>query len=153
MQPASARTPAGQTFEDVAPDSTFYLFVERMATRGIIGGYDCGGPGEPCGPDTKPYFRTGANATRGQIAKIVANSAGLTGTPTGQTFEDVSPSSTFYLWIERLAAQGVMGGYQCGGPGEACGVDNKPYFRPGNNATRGQTSKIVANTFFPECAQ
>jgi len=28
---------------------------------------------------------------------------------------------------------------------------NLPYFRPNNNATRGQTSKIVSNTFFPDC--
>ena len=28
---------------------------------------------------------------------------------------------------------------------------NLPYFRPGNNATRGQASKIVSNTFFPGC--
>jgi len=28
---------------------------------------------------------------------------------------------------------------------------NRPYFRPNNNATRGQTSKIVSNTFFPDC--
>ena len=25
------------------------------------------------------------------------------------------------------------------------------YFRPCNNSTRGQTTKIVANTFFPNC--
>ncbi len=28
---------------------------------------------------------------------------------------------------------------------------NLPYFRPNANATRGQTSKIVGNTFFPDC--
>ncbi len=47
---------------------------------------------------------------------------------------------------EAQKAQGVSsnaGG--CVPPG------NKPYFIPGNNATRGQTSKIVANAFFPNC--
>jgi hypothetical protein len=30
-------------------------------------------------------------------------------------------------------------------------VGNLPYFRPANNATRGQVAKIVSNSFFPEC--
>jgi hypothetical protein len=142
---------SGQSFEDVAPGSTFYDYVERMASRGIIGGYPCGRTGEPCGSSNKPYFRPNANATRGQISKIVSEAKGYSQMPTAQTFEDVPPTSAFYLWIERLASRGIMGGYACGGPGEPCGTANRPYFRPGNNATRGQTSKIVANTFFPGC--
>ena len=116
-----------------------------------MGGYNCGGVGEPCGTDNKPYFRPNANATRGQLAKIVASAKGINTTPTGQRYADVESTSTFYVWIERLSALGVMGGYPCGGLGEPCGAGNKPYFRPNNNVTRGQASKIVANTFFPEC--
>jgi photosystem II stability/assembly factor-like uncharacterized protein len=142
---------AGQTFEDVEPDNTFYVYVERMAGRGIIGGYTCGGMGEPCGAGNKPYFRPNANATRGQISKIVSEAKGYSDPQAGQTFEDVAVGSTFHLWIERLASRGIMGGYACGGTGEPCGTGNKPYFRPNANATRGQTSKIVANTFFPGC--
>jgi hypothetical protein len=140
----------GQTFEDVEPDNAFYVYVERMAGRGIIGGYPCGGVSEPCGSG-KPYFRPNANATRGQISKIVSEAKGYTDPQTGQTFEDVAEGSTFHLWIERLASRGIMGGYTCGGAGEPCGTGNKPYFRPNARATRGQTSKIVANTFFPGC--
>jgi hypothetical protein len=141
---------SGQTFEDVSPTHTFYQFIERMASRGIIGGYACGGVSEPCGSG-KPYFRPSANATRGQISKIVSEAKGYKDVPEGQTFEDVPASSTFYVWIERLASRGVMSGYPCGGPGEPCKSGNKPYFRPNANATRGQTSKIVANTFYPDC--
>jgi len=143
--------PTVRSFEDVPSGSTFYVFIERLYARGIIGGYPCGAPGEPCGPSNLPYFRPSSNATRGQISKIVSNTAGYDDTPPGQTFEDVPPSNPFYLWIERLASRGIMGGYPCGGPGEPCGPQYKPYFRWGNNATRGQTSKIVANTFFPNC--
>jgi hypothetical protein len=142
---------SGQTFEDVPPTNAFYEHIERMAARGIIGGYPCGGPGEPCGTGNKPYFRPNANATRGQISKIVSQAKGYTNSVSGQTFEDVSPTNSFYLYVERLASRGIMGGYPCGGAGEPCGVGNRPYFRPGNNATRGQTSKIVSNTFFPNC--
>ncbi|HYP39427.1 MAG TPA: S-layer homology domain-containing protein [Chloroflexia bacterium] len=140
-----------QTFQDVLPGSTFYAFIERMASRGIIGGYPCGGTGEPCGVSNKPYFRPNANATRGQISKIVSNARGYNDPPGSQIFEDVPPGSAFYDWVQRLALRGIMGGYPCGGPGEPCGSSNRPYFRPNNNATRGQVSKIVANTFFPGC--
>ena len=30
-------------------------------------------------------------------------------------------------------------------------AENRYYFRPANNVTRGQSAKIVANTFFPGC--
>ena len=146
--------PGGQqSFEDVLPGSTFWEFIERLYARGIIEGYACGGAGEPCNPpENRPYFRTNNNATRGQISKIVAIARGWTEPVTSQTFEDVAPGSTFYEWIENLVSRGVMTGYACGGSGEPCvPPDNRPYFRPGSLATRGQTSKIVANTFFPEC--
>jgi aldose sugar dehydrogenase len=143
--------PGEQLFEDVPPGSTFYDWINRLARRGHIGGYPCGGAGEPCGPDNLPYFRPNANATRGQISKIVSNAAGFSEGVSGQTYHDVSPDNPFYLWIERLSGRGIMSGYGCGGPGEPCDPENRPYFRWANNATRGQTSKIVANAFFPGC--
>jgi hypothetical protein len=143
--------PTAQSFEDVPVGSTFHMYIEEMASRGVIAGYPCGGPGEPCGPENRPYFRIGASATRGQISKVVSNAAELTDTPTTQTFEDVPPSHTFYVWIERLAMHDMMSGYPCGGPGEPCGPENRPYFRPEANATRGQTSKILGNGFYPGC--
>jgi S-layer homology domain len=140
-----------QLFEDVPVGSTFHDFIGRLATRGYISGYPCGGVGEPCGPSNLPYFRPNSNATRGQISKIVSNAAGFTDPPGPQLFEDVALGSTFYDYIQRLASRGSINGYPCGGTGEPCGVGNLPYFRPNSNATRGQTSKIVANTFFPGC--
>jgi hypothetical protein len=142
----------GQTYEDVPESGEFYLWVERLSQRGVMGGYACGGTGEPCGPGNRPYFRPASNATRGQIAKIVSNAAGLTGMPIEQSYEDVPPTATFYVWVERLTLRGAMSGYQCGGSGEPCVPPlNRPYFRPNNDATRGQVSKIVAITFYPGC--
>jgi hypothetical protein len=142
-----------QMFQDVPPGSTFQVYIGRLASRGYMAGYPCGGPGEPCvPPDNLPYFRPNANATRGQISKIVSNAAGFSEPVSGQTFEDVAVGSSFYTYTARLANRGIMSGYQCGGPSEPCvPPDNLPYFRPNTNATRGQTSKIVANTFFPDC--
>jgi uncharacterized delta-60 repeat protein len=145
---------SNQTFEDVPVGSTFHLFIERLVSRGFISGYACGGAGEPCVPPTnRPYFRPGANVTRGQTAKIVASAAGLPAPPPGLwTFQDVPQGSTFWQWIESLSSAGAISGYPCGGEGEPCvPPENRYYFRPGNNVTRGQSSKIVANTFFPGC--
>ncbi|HYP39234.1 MAG TPA: exo-alpha-sialidase, partial [Chloroflexia bacterium] len=135
-----------QQFTDVPPTNTFYPHVQCLACRGIIGGYPCGGAGEPCGADNLPYFRPNNSITRGQIAKIVSNSAGFNEGPGEQIFEDVPEGSPFYAWINRLAMRGHMAGYPCGAmPSEPCSTDSKPYFRPNANATRGQLAKIVSN--------
>ncbi|HUP28103.1 MAG TPA: S-layer homology domain-containing protein [Chloroflexia bacterium] len=143
-----------QTFEDVPPGHPFWLWIERLAIpRGgviILGGYPCGGPGEPCNSG-RGYFRPFLDVTRGQLAKVAARAAGFSENVSGQTFEDVPPSNPFYVDIERLAVRGVMGGYACGGPGEPCSPQRRAYFRPFTSVTRGQTSKIIANTFFPNC--
>jgi hypothetical protein len=66
-------------------------------------------------------------------------------------FSDVPIGSTFYTYVRCMACRGIITGYSSG-----CGTGN-PCFRPNNNvtrgqlATRGQTSKIVSNTFFPDC--
>jgi hypothetical protein len=142
--------PNPQVFEDVPPSNPFYAWINRLARRGHMEGYECGGPGEPC-VTGMPYFRPFAGATRGQAAKITANAASINDPVSGQTFEDVPPTHTFYLWVERLAGRGAMAGYACGAEGEPCGPGNLPYFRPHNGVTRGQASKIVASTFFPGC--
>ncbi len=50
-----------QTFSDVSSEQPFYLYIERMAQRGLISGYPDG------------TFRPGNGVTRGQAAKIVSN--------------------------------------------------------------------------------
>ena len=133
-----------QTFEDIPPGHTFYAYIERLADRAIISGYPCGQQGEPCNPPSnRPYFRPGNVVSRGQLSKIISGAFNFTEPVSGQMFEDVLPASTFYEYIQRLVARAIINGYPCGGPGEPCGVGNKPYFRPANSAARGQTAKIV----------
>ena len=146
--------PSQQTFQDVLPGSPFWLYVERLAAHGAISGYACGGPGEPCvPPGNRPYYRPTTNVTRAQLAKIISNAAGLIWEPPAgfQTFADVPPADPFWRYIERVAHTQLVTGYTCGGPGEPCDPQRRPYYRPGNNATRGQTAKIVAAGFFPGC--
>jgi hypothetical protein len=140
-----------QTFQDVAAGSTFFNYVGRLATRGIMAGYTCGNP-EPCVPPRNlPYFRPSGKATRGQLAKIVSKAANYTEPVSGQTFQDVPPASTFYDYIERLAGRGIIGGYSCGHLEPCVPPANLPYFRPNGTVTRGQTSKVVSSAFFQQC--
>jgi competence protein ComEC len=143
----------GQTYEDVLPTNTFYVFIERLTRRGHMGGYPCGQrETEPClPPGNRPYFRPVEDATRGQLSKIVSNAAGINDPVSGVFYSDVDESNPFYVEIMRLTNRGVMSGYPCGGAGEPCDPQNRPYFRWGNPVTRGQASKIVANTFYPNC--
>jgi uncharacterized delta-60 repeat protein len=134
--PTSQATPTACPiqFPDVPPGSTFYDYVRCLACRQIVSGY----------PDGN--FGPGNDVTRGQLSKIVSNSAGYIEDHADQTFEDVAIGSTFHLFIERLSSRGYISGYPCGGPNEPCVPPaNRPYFRPNNSVTRGQTAKIVAS--------
>jgi hypothetical protein len=132
--PPPAATACPIQFSDVPQGSTFYAYARCLACRGIVNGYSDG------------TFRPNNDVTRGQLSKIVSNSAGLNEPVGAQQYQDVPPGSTFFDYIWRLSHAGVMSGYPCGGAGEPCVAPaNLPYFRPSNDATRGQISKIVSN--------
>jgi N-acetylneuraminic acid mutarotase len=133
-------SPPTPTFRDVPVTDPFYAYVETAAHSNIVSGYNCGGPGEPC-PGI--YFRPVALVTRGQLSKIVVVAAGWALlNPATATFNDVPGNNPFYGFIETAYCHQVISGYDCGSPGEPC---PGKYFRPGNNATRGQIAKIVYN--------
>ncbi len=76
--PIGGQTEAGQPatsrdFEDVFPDSPFFNNIRNIYLAGIVGGYPCGGPGEPCGPENLPYYRPGSSVTRAQMGKLIDN--------------------------------------------------------------------------------
>jgi hypothetical protein len=142
--PIVTPTAGAYTFTDVPPSNTFFYAVETAAANDIVSGYECGGPGEPCDAQNRPYFRPFANVTRGQLSKIVVIGAGWSiFNPTSPTFEDVPPSNVFYPYIETAYCHGIISGYECGGAGEPCDPLNRPYFRWYNDATRGQIAKLV----------
>jgi N-acetylneuraminic acid mutarotase len=142
--PIQTPAPDHATFADVPPAQPFWSVIETAAATGIVSGYDCGGPGEPCDAAHRPYFRPYSLVTRGQLAKIVVGGAGWPVlNPPGATFADVDPAHPFYAFVETAAAHGVISGYDCGSPGEPCDSAHRPYFRPANDATRGQIAKIV----------
>jgi len=132
------------TFEDVRPNTTFYAYVETAVQHGLLSGYPCGGQGEPCHQQNRPYFRSNNNITRAQVAKIIVLAGGWQlSDPNDATFEDVFWGSTFYEYVETAVQHGLLSGYPCGGQGEPCDSQNRPYFRPNNSAVRGQVAKII----------
>jgi hypothetical protein len=64
------------------------------------------------------------------------------GTP-AQCFADVAPGTTFFDYANHVYQQEIVTGYPCGGAGEPCDDQNRPYYRPGNQVTRAQMSKFV----------
>jgi hypothetical protein len=136
--------PNRQTYTDVPPSHPFWVYIERLSVHGIVGGYADG------------TFRPDNWVTRGQMTKFASNAAGFNEPipPGTQTYTDVPPTQPFYVYIERLSGRGIISGYQCGvPPAGPCDPQNRPWYLPDNTITRGQTSKIVANTFFPvNCA-
>src|SRR5207253_201834 len=126
-------TPCTISFTDVHPTDYFYNPVLYLACHGVVSGYADG--------TFRPYNQT----TRSQMVKIVVLGFALPiTTPAGgaYTFADVPPTFPFFAVIETAAGRGIVNGYACGGPGEPCDSQHRPYFRPYNNVTRGQLSKI-----------
>jgi hypothetical protein len=146
-------TSNGPTYADVSTDSTFYTWIETATFYGIINGYPCGGPGEPCNAQNQPYYRANNDVTRGQLTKILvlgAQQANPSGwpllNPVLPTFVDVQFGSTFYTTIETAFAHGLIEGYNCGTAGEPC---PGRYFRPSASASRAQLSKMIYEAIVP----
>ena len=78
-QPSATCPAGGQCFADVPPGNPFYAFVNRIYQQDLVTGYACGGTGEPCDPDNRPYYRPVNNVTRQQMAKFIDNARHLPG--------------------------------------------------------------------------
>jgi len=116
-QPYAPPTP---TFTDVLPGDWFYSAVETAYGHGIVAGYADG------------TFRPYNEVTRGQLSKmlVLAQVWPLLDPERGH-FSDVLKGSAFYTYIETALSRAIISGYGDG------------TFRSGNNATRGQLSKML----------
>jgi tartrate-resistant acid phosphatase type 5 len=123
--------PPTPTFRDIPSTDPLFPFIETAAQHGIFSGYNCGAG---C-----LQFLSEDSISRGQLAKVVVLSTGWhIHTPSTPTFADVQPGYVFYPHIETAYSKGLISGYSCG---PICHE-----FRPDNDATRGQFSKILYNT-------
>jgi hypothetical protein len=113
--------PCSISFTDVGASDYFYQAVSYLYCHGAISGYSDG------------TFRPYNNTTRGQLSKIVVLAEGWDIDTYGAPhFTDVPSGSAFYDYVETAYNNGVITGYS----------DNT--FRPNNNITRGQLTKVIA---------
>lgn len=113
-------TSGGPHFIDVPITHPFYTYVETAYHHGVISGY------------SDQTFHPYSNVTRGQTTKIIVNARGWAiNTTGGPHFMDVQPGSAFYNYVETAFNRNIISGYS----------DNT--FRPNNDVTRGQISKIL----------
>ncbi len=113
-------TQCAMNFSDVSPNDYFYEAVHYLYCAGVISGYGDG------------TFRPYNNTTRAQLTKIIVLAEGWPiDTTGGPHFSDVSEGSTFYDYIETAYNHAIISGYGDG------------TFRPDNNVTRAQLSKII----------
>ncbi len=118
-------------FEDVHPEDWYFGYVEYLYCHGVISGYNTI---PPCVIPTRICFKPQNNTTRGQMAKIVVRAFNFPiNTTGGPHFSDVAVGSTFYNYIETGKNMDLFTGYADG------------TYRPNNDVTRGQLSKIVVN--------
>jgi len=86
------------------------------------------------GPTNTPTSTPTSEAPTSTWTAVQATATtSVTPTACTLTFSDVPPGSTFYPYIHCLACLGIINGYSDGS------------FKPNNNITRGQLSKIVSN--------
>ncbi|HEX6608792.1 MAG TPA: S-layer homology domain-containing protein, partial [Chloroflexia bacterium] len=124
--------PGGEhTFADVPPTHPAFAAIETGAHAGLIAGYTCGGPGEPCDAARRPYFRPDAPLVRGHLAKILVTARHWPlVTPAQSPFADMPPAAPLYPYITTAAAHGVLSGMPCRAPRWPCDAAAQPYFGP-----------------------
>ena len=119
-QPQGTVTPCPPDFIDVPQGNDFYAYIRYLACRGVVSGYADG------------TFRPQHPTTRAQACKIIVLAEGWhLYTPVSPSFTDVSAGSPFFAYVETAYFNGIVNGYSNG------------EFRPGNNVTRGQLTKMV----------
>ena len=118
--PTASPTPCPINFTDVHPTDYFYAAVRYLYCSGAISGY------------ADNTFRPFANVTRAQLSKIVVLAQGWAiNTQGGPHFTDVPASNPFYSFVETAYNREIISGYA------------GSTFRPYNDVTRAQLSKII----------
>jgi methionine-rich copper-binding protein CopC len=105
------------SFSDVSSDFWGFDFIETAKSKGALGGYEDG------------TFRPNKYITRAEITKMIAGTLKLKGG--SSTLKDID-ASWASSYIKACVQAGIVSGYSDG------------TFKPGNNATRAEVSKMVA---------
>src|SRR5436189_2171407 len=95
----SPPTPPSQRFQDVAPGTLFYNFIDRLAVLRITLGCQ----------SNPPLYCPSDPVKREQMAAFLIRALGefTPPTPASQRFNDVPSSNPFYNFIDRMAVVGI----------------------------------------------
>ncbi len=101
-----------QCFTDVTSTNTFFAFANRIFKQGLVSGFPCGGAGEPCDTDNRPYYRPSAGVTRGQMAKFIDNARNQPGininVPSGAVPVQVNNSADVAFAASSVSSTAVL---------------------------------------------
>ena len=78
---------------------------------------------------------TEVNATRGEVAMVLANKLNLSSNNTTSNFNDVQSNSAYFEAIQAVSDAGIFTG------------DNNGNFNPSNHLTRAELAKVLVNAF------
>ncbi len=108
-------------FTDITREGPFAKYIYGLKDANFTGGFN------------DLTFRPQKSITRGEFATMVVNSFGLSKAFINNPFRDLNSGVAHYDTIMSLYNMGVINGYSGG------------TFRPNENITRAQASKIIAN--------
>lgn len=112
------QTPVVKGFSDMNGHFSADAVTELVA-KGVISGYE------------DNTFRPNGNVTRAEFAAMAVRALGITSAGSA-SFEDVSSDSWYYTYIEAMASNSLVSGYN-------------GYFNPGNAITRQDAAVILSN--------
>ncbi|OIO54795.1 hypothetical protein AUJ46_02300 [Candidatus Peregrinibacteria bacterium CG1_02_54_53] len=113
---------------DVSQDAWYASTVSAFTDAGYF-------PGDTA-------FRPGDNATRAEFVELIVKlQGGVTGAPTGQSFDDVSLNAAYYASFEQAAASGWMKG------AGSCLGTHPCLAQPESPINRAEASAILQRAF------
>lgn len=121
----------GDGFSDVPKDHTMYPYIQTLKNLGIVGGYSDG--------EFKPDRELSRDESTKFVVKAMENYGKVFNIKIYEEFPDVADDNVFYDYIYKLyytknGGETIIGGYSDGS------------FKPDEQLTRGQMSKIIYNS-------
>ena len=119
---SNTNTSDNQIFNDIPQNHIFFKEINQLYLSGMINGRGNG------------RFDAESNITRGEICLILSKLESLkSNNAVTKSFSDISKSSIYYVPVQKLSKLDIIGGYPDG------------TFKPQNNATRGESAKMISN--------
>lgn len=147
-----ASCPITPCFTDVPQGNPFAGYIDRIYQEDLVSGYACGGVGEPCDSENRPYYRVGASVTRGQMAKFVDGARHLAGINIGSGYNPIQAISNVANGVGVLGYATAGDAVALAGFGDADGTSrdleglNAGLYARGRSANNSVGAVLQGNT-------